>query len=231
MVEYVDHHQGAELMRQIFSCPAEHLPDGEGWAEENLIMSSHLGTHVDAPWHYGSKTANQRAKTVDEIPLSDLYCDALVLDLTHKMGSCQAITVADLEAALKKIPRRLKPGDAVLINTGHSRYEITDPAFYNYPGMERQSCEWLIDQGVKVGGTDALGWDRPFPVMIKDYLQTQDKSYIWDAHFACRKAEIYIVQQLTNLDQLPPCGFQVAFFPLKLSKASAAPARVVAFLS
>lgn len=230
-VEYIDHGQGAAIMGQIFSCPPEHLPDGEGWAEENLILSSHLGTHVDAPWHYGSKSGDKKAQTVDEIALSDLYCEAMVLDLTHKRGSAEAITIEDLQNALSRIPRQLQAGDAVLINTGHGSYEVADEAYYSYPGMVRQSCQWLIERGVKVAGTDALGWDRPFPMMIKDYLQSRDKSYIWDAHFACRQAPIYIVQQLANLDKLPPCNFQVAFFPLKLVGASAAPARVVAFVN
>jgi kynurenine formamidase len=96
--------------------------------------------------------------------------------------------------------------------------------------MTRESTLWLAEQGAKIGGTDALGWDRPFHVMIADYQATQDKGKIWDAHFACRDVELYVVQQLANLEQLPPHGFKVTFFPLKLERASAAPARVVAFV-
>ena len=53
-IDYVDNQRGAEIMMQLFGCPKEHLPEGEGWGEDNLKMSSHMGTHVDAPLHYGS---------------------------------------------------------------------------------------------------------------------------------------------------------------------------------
>jgi kynurenine formamidase len=229
-VEFVDHQGGAKIMGELFGCSAEDLPAGEGWAEENISISSHLGTHVDAPWHYGSTCAGQKARTVDEIPLEELYCDAVVLDLTEKKGTGQAITVQDLEGQLTKIGYTIKPGDAVLLRTDHDKFDLTDPLRYNYPGLVRESALWLAKQGAKVGGTDALGWDRPFPVMISDWRKTGDKRYIWDAHYALREVELYVVQQLANLDKLPPFGFKVAFFPLKLVGASAAPARVVAFL-
>lgn len=229
-VEFVDHEAGAKIMCGLFNCTPEELPAGEGWAEDNIKISSHLGTHVDAPWHYGSTTAGAKAKTIDEIPLEELFCDAVVLDLTAKRGSGQAITVADLEAALAHVDYKIKSGDAVLLRLDHDKYGLTDPARYNYPGMTRESTLWLAKQGAKIGGTDALGWDRPFHVMVADYQRTKDRGFIWDAHFACRDVEFYIVQQLANLDKLPPHGFKVSFFPVLLVGASAAPSRVVAFL-
>ena len=153
-----------------------------------------------------------------------------MLDLTHKRGTGLAITVEDLQAALQKVNYTIKRGDAVLIRTDHDKFELADPSRYGYPGMTRESTLWLTEQGAKVAGTDALGWDRPFPVMVAEFHRTGDKSKIWDAHFAGRDAEIYIVQQLANLDRLPSHGFKVAFFPIPLVGASAAPARVVAFL-
>lgn len=229
-IEYVDHAAGARIMQQIFSCSQADLPHGEGWAEDNISMSSHLGTHVDAPWHYGSKCGGEPAKTIDQIPLADLFCDAVVLDMSGKKGTGAAITVADLEAELNRINYRIKQGDAVLIRTDHDKYELGDPMRYNYPGMIAESAAWLADKGAKIGGTDATGWDRPFHVMIADYIRSGDKKHIWDAHFAHREREFYVVQQLVNLDQLPPRGFKVAFFPINLVGASAAPARVVAFV-
>lgn len=229
-IDYIDNQRGAEIMMQLFGCPKEHLPEGEGWGEDNLKMSSHMGTHVDAPLHYGSTCGGKRAKSVDEIDLHDLYLPAVVLDLTAKKASGAAITVDDLKAALDTIGCDITGGEAVLIRTDHDKFAINDPMRYNYPGMTRESALWLADKGARVGGTDALGWDRPFHVMIADYKSTGDKSKIWDAHFAHRDKEFYVVQQLVNLDALPSSGFKVAFFPLKIVGASAAPARVVAFL-
>lgn len=229
-VEFVDHRAGAQIMSHIFNCKSDDLPEGEGWAEENVRLSTHVGTHVDAPWHYGSTCEGKKAKTIEQIPLDELFCDAVVIDMTAKKGTGQAITSDDLQHALHKIDYTIKKGDAVLIRTDHDKFELTDPARYAYPGMTRESTLWLAAQGAKVVGTDALGWDRPFPVMVAEFHGSGDKSKIWDAHFAGRDAEVYIVQQLANLDKLPASGFKVAFFPILLVGASAAPARVVAFL-
>ncbi len=229
-VEYIDHDGGAKIIGDLFGCTKADLPDGEGWAEENLSISSHLGTHVDAPWHYGSRCAGARARTIDEIPLEDLYCNAVVLDMSRKRGSGQAILVDDLKQALDAVSYSIQPGDAVLIRTDHDKYNLTDPMRYMYPGLVRESSLWLAEQGAKVGGTDATGWDRPFPMMIHDFQTSRDPRHIWDAHYAYRDVEFYIVQQLVNLHELPAHGFKVAFFPLRLVGASAAPARVVAFV-
>lgn len=229
-IEYIDHAAGAKIMQQIFQCHSSDLPCGEGWAEENVQISSHLGTHVDAPWHYGSTSGDMPARTVDEIPLEELYCDTFVLDFSSKKGSGMAITVADLEAELEHIQYSIKEGDACLIRTDHDKYALNDPMRYNYPGLIAESAKWLSDHGVKVGGTDATGWDRPFHIMVADWLCTKNKEKIWDAHYAHRAKDFYVVQQLSGLDQLPAHGFKTAFFPIPLSKASAAPARVVAFI-
>jgi len=229
-VEFVDHAAGAKIMGEIFNCGSSELPEGEGWAEENLQISTHLGTHVDAPWHYGSTCAGEKARTVDEIPLESLYCDSCVLNFSHLKGSGQGITVEDLKRALDKISYTIKEGDACLIRTDHDKFALNDPVRYHYPGMIRESALWLAEQGAKVGGTDATGWDRPFHVMVADYASSKDKKFIWDAHYAHREKEFYVVQQLCSLEKLPSSGFKVGFFPLRLTGASAAPARVVAFV-
>ena len=229
-VEYLDNEAGAEIMMEFFACSKEDLPEGEGWAEENLKLSSHLGTHVDAPLHYGSTCAGAPSKTIDQIDLKDLYLDTVVLDFSEKKGTGSAITVEDLKRALDAIEYEIRERDAVLIRTDHDKYAINDPVKYNYPGLVKESASWLADQGALVGGTDALGWDRPFMVMLMEFKATGDRSKIWDAHFAHRDKEFYVVQQLANLDKLPASGFKTAFFPINIVGASAAPARAVAFL-
>ena len=67
-------------------------------------------------------------------------------------------------------------------------------------------------------------------VRVRTFRDTGDPKQIWDGHFAGREREVFIVQQLTNLQSLPAHGFKVGFFPIKLAHCSAAPARVVAFL-
>jgi kynurenine formamidase len=221
---------GADIMCRLFGCTRDDLPDGEGWGDESLQLSSHLGTHVDAPLHYGTTCEGRPSRSIDRIGLDELYCDGVVLDLRGRCEPGRGIAVDALREAIASTGAMLGPGSAVLLRTGQERYGLADPGYYAYPGMTRQGTLFLAEQGAKVLGTDAAGWDRPFPEMRKAFAETGDPGQIWDGHFAGREREIFIVQQLDNLAALPPSGFKVGFFPLKLAGCSAAPARVVAFV-
>lgn len=223
--------KGAEEFCRYLGCTHDDLPDGEGWGEELLTdMSSHCGTHVDAPLHSGSKIMGLLARTITDIPLEELYRPGIVLDVRPWVQPMQEITIEMLDAALAATGTTIKQGDAVLIRTGQERYEMTQPEFYQQPGMSRASTLHLTHQGATILGTDAVGWDLPFGVMAAKFKQTGDKRVLWDGHKAIVEKEAFIVQQMTNLGALPLSGFMVGFFPLKLAQCSAAPARVVAFV-
>lgn len=222
--------RGADVMCAIFQCSRDDLPDGEGWGDEMLQLSSHLGTHVDAPLHYGSTCEGRPSRSIDRIGLEELYCDGVVLDLRSRCEPGRGIAVDALRRALDENGAAIGPGHAVLLRTGQERYGLADAAYYTYPGMTRAGTLFLAGLGAKVLGTDAAGWDRPFLEMRRAFAETGDPGEIWDGHFAGREREIFIVQQLANLAALPPSGFKVGFFPLKLAGCSAAPARVVAFV-
>ena len=222
--------KGADIMCKMFQCERHHLPDGEGWGEERLSINSHIGTHVDAPLHYGSQCEGKAARTIEQIGLEELYCDGLVLDLRERAAPWQGIRVEALQEALAQNGGKVTPGCAIMLRTGSERYGLSDEQFYAYPGMTREGTLFLSGLGAKVLGTDALGWDRPFAAMRRAFRETQDSAQIWDGHFAGRDREVFIVQQLSNLQSLPPHGFKVGFFPIKLAHCSAAPARVVAFV-
>lgn len=222
---------GREEFAAAMACRVEDLPDGEGWGSETLNdFSSHLGTHVDAPLHYGSTCEGRPARTITDIALQELWCEAVVLDLRGRCEANTAITVEALQAAVEQASVGVPQGGAVLLRTGQERFGPQDPEFFRYPGMSREGTLFLAEQGAKVLGTDAAGWDLPFPVMAEAFRTGGDNAVLWDGHRAGREREVFIVQQLANLAALPPAGFRVAFFPLKLARASAAPARVVAFV-
>ena len=222
---------GLDRMLAIFGCSASDLPDGEGWGEDMLTeMNTHCGTHVDAPLHSGRLIEGRPARTISDIALEELFRPGMVLDVREWVQPGTAIPIEGLKRAIAATGKDVEPGDAVLIRTGQERYTMADPGFYNYPGMTGDGTRYLTGLGATILGTDALAWDRPFPVMRKAYEASRDGSEIWDGHFAIRDKEAFIVQQLDNLAALPPAGFTVGFFPLKLPKTSASPARVVAFL-
>jgi kynurenine formamidase len=222
--------RGADVMCALFQCSRDDLPDGEGWGDEDLRISTHLGTHVDAPLHYGSTCEGRPARSIDEIGLDELFCDGVVLDVRAFAEPGKGIPVEALQRAIDANGAAIGPGTAVLMRTGQERFGLGDPAYFWYPGMTRAGTLFLAERGAKVLGTDAVGWDRPFLAMRQAFQESGDRREIWDGHFAGREREVFIVQQLVNLAALPPSGFKVGFFPLPLAGCSAAPARVVAFV-
>lgn len=226
-----DSDEGRDRMCSFFGCNHADLLDGEGWGAEVLgEMSSHCGTHVDAPLHSGSTSEGRLSRTVDAIDLNELFCPGMVLDVREWVSPSQAISIDALQRAIRATGREIQKGDAVLIRTGQERYTMADELFFMYPGMSREGTLFLSGQGATVLGTDAMAWDRPFKAMALAWRESGDNRHLWDGHKAVREKEAFIIQQLHNLAALPLSGFQVGFFPLKLKAASAAPARVVAFL-
>jgi kynurenine formamidase len=96
------------------------------------------------------------------------------------------------------------------------------------PGVTAAATRWMYDRGVRVMGIDAWGWDRPLRMQAEHALARDEPGIFWEAHQA--DLDYSQIERLVNLDQLPPTGFTVACFPLRITRASAAPARVVAIL-
>lgn len=224
------HSRGVEAMEKFFGCRRSDLPQGLAWANDRVTMNAHSGTHVDAPWHYFPTSEGKRARTIDQMPLDWFYGDGVLLDMRHKPNG-SAIVVADLEQALTRIGYKIKPRDIVLIQTGADRYWGTPEYFENGCGMTRASTLWLIEQGVRVMGIDAWGWDRPFWAIKEEFQRSGDKSILWEGHRAGMEKEYCHIEKLANLDKLPrPFDFEVACFPVKLTGGSAGWCRAVAIM-
>ncbi len=225
-IEYQDHAAGAAAVGAMMGVPRALLRDGEGWAVETIRqLSTHGSTHVDAPWHYNSRIQGRPAQTIDQMPLEWFFGDGVKLDMRHKADG-DAMTAADAQAALAAAGHTLKPGDIVLVQTGCDRFYGQPDYMAHGCGVTAEATRWLYDQGVRVMGIDAWGWDRPLHLQAAEALQKNQPGIFWEAH-QCDLAYSQI-ERLVNLAALPPTGFKVACFPLKIKGASAAPARVVA---
>jgi kynurenine formamidase len=226
-VEYVDHAGGAAEIRALFGVPPELLRDGEGWTRETVTLGTHNATHVDAPYHYNSHIQGQPAQTIDELPLERFFGPGVVVDMHHKADG-DAVTAEEMEAGVAAAGHELRDGDIVFVRTGRDAF-YADPGYINLgPGVTAAATHWLYDRGVRVMGIDAWGWDRPLGMQAADALQRRERGIFWEAHQA--DLPYSQIERLVNLDALPPTGFTVACFPLKVARASAAPARVVAIL-
>jgi kynurenine formamidase len=226
-IEYFDHASGAAEIEAMFGVPTRLLRDGEGWTREVVTLGTHNSTHVDAPYHYNSRIAGEPAATIDELPLERFFGPGVVLDFTDRADG-DAVDVADVEAALESITHELVPGDIVLIRTGRDALYGQEDYMHHGPGVTAAATRWMYERGVRVMGIDAWGWDRPLRMQAAEALERDEPGIFWEAHQA--DLDYSQIERLVNLDQLPPKGFLVACFPLRLVRASAAPARVVAIL-
>jgi kynurenine formamidase len=227
-IEFADHAVGAGHIAAMFGVGPELLRNGEGWAVETFTrFGTHNSTHVDAPYHYNSEVAGRPAQTIDQLPLDWFFRPGVVLDF-HDRADGDTIDVADLDSALATVGHELAERDIVLIRTGRDAFYNEPDYMQRGPGVSAAATRWLFDRGVRVMGIDAWGWDRPLHRQAQEALAGDKSGVFWAAHQV--DLPYSQIERLANLDQLPPIGFTVACFPLRLIGGSAAPARVVAIL-
>ena len=229
-IEYVTHETSWEQIAMFFPGLEKHdLPDGEGWAVEMLELSTHNGTHMDAPWHYHSTTDSgaRKAPSIDEAPLDRFLRPGVRLDFSH-MEHGHVVTATEVEAELARISYELQPLDIVLVRSGavYGTENFTDQGV----GLGEEATLYLTERGVEVVGTDAWSWDAPFSHTAKRWAEDRDPKIIWEGHKAGRINPYYQIEKLTNLDALPDHGFTVSCFPVKIENASAGWIRAVAMV-
>jgi len=186
-----------------FRAIARVTDDGYAMSEYHLI--NHIGTHIDAPAH---QILN--GNTLDEIPLERLITDAVTID------------VSDLEpgpidrATLEVRAGEVHGGDFVFLYSDNARNYGTEAYWtgWSYPGPE--AAQALIERGIS-----AIGFDGPSADPVD--------STTYDLHRIWLSAGRMIVENVTNLDQLPERA-QIVMAPLKLEEANGGPARIFALL-
>lgn len=227
-ITYHSQAEGAQAVEKLLGVPSALLKRGEGWATETITrLETHGTTHVDAPWHYNSVINGQKAQTIDELPLEWFFGDGVKLDFQAKAEG-DPITASEVEEELARIRYTLKPLDIVLMQTGRDVFYGQSDYIFKGCGVTAEATRWLYDRGIRVMGIDGWGWDMPLHLQAQKALAANAPGIFWAAHQI--DAPYSHMERLMNLAALPPCGFQVACFPLKIKGASAAPARVVAIL-
>ncbi len=227
-IEFVDHAQGAKDIEAMLGVPADLLRDREGWAVETFLrFGTHNSTHVDAPWHYNSTICDDRAQTIDELPLQWFHAPGVVLDFTAREDG-DAIDAPDVQVELERIGHTLKALDIVLVRTGRDAFYAEPDYMIRGPGVTAAATRWLFEQGVRVMGIDAWGWDRPLHLQAAEAKERGERGIFWAAHQV--DLPYSQIERLFNLGALPSTGFVVCCFPLRIVGASAAPARVVAIV-
>ena len=194
----------------------------DGYYMNSFVSGEHTGTHVDAPAHFG-----KGLPAVDEIPPTRLVSQGILIDVQSKVGSNSdyILTLVDL-LAWEKANGRIPPRTLVILNTGwHQRWENPDrylnkdeAGALHFPGFSAEAARLLLkERDVNGIGIDTASVDP-------------GKSVTFDVHKVMLQGGRYQVENLDNLNLLPVRGFSVIVAPMKISRGSGAPARVLAIV-
>jgi len=181
-------------------------------AVNRLELSEHTGTHVDAINHMARQ---YRGQSIDTMPLTMFYTEAICLDLSAK-GLRELIETADLERALSKTGLEIKPGDTVLLYTDHYRRAFGTDDWHNGPGVSTEATRWLGRQGIAAFGVE------PAAPGVRHVSNNE-------VHRVCGEMGFTHYENLINLYRLPGRGrFRFIGLPLKIRGGTGSPVRAIA---
>lgn len=178
---------------------------------EQLVATTHVSTHIDAPSHF-----SLRGKNIDDYP-PDYFFMVPSLKLDIPKEEYGAITVEDLVLAERQCGG-IQADEVVLLNTGAGRRTGTQ-AYLRSPYLTRAAAEYLAGKKVRMVGIDSFTVDDP---------REKEKP----AHVVLLKEHgILIIEGVANLEAIPGGRFHVVALPLKIRRGSGAYARMVAVLN
>ena len=181
----------------------------DGYNSELLFLSSHTGTHLDAPYHF-----QEKGEKIHEISLKRLVSSAILVK-SRKKGD-QPITKTDIQKFEKK-HGKIPSGSTVIFWTGWQKMIKNISYFIRNPGLSTAAAKYLVSKKINLVGTDSpsidLGKDKRFLV-----------------HHIFSKNNVLIVENLTNLEKIRSSKFHFVVLPLKLKGATGSPVRAIAFV-
>ena len=181
--------------------------EDDGYNLELLFLSSHTGTHLDAPFHFEKKGAK-----IHQIPLTRLVGNGVVIKI--KKVNDQAITKKDLLKFEQK-NGKIKNFSSIFFFTDWQKNLDKKFYFTNNPGLSKSATEYLVSKKINLVGIDSPSIDLGI-----------DKSFSTHNMFA--KNNILIVENLSNLEKIPNLEFNFIILPLKLKGATGSPVRAIA---
>ena len=181
----------------------------DGYNLELLFLSSHTGTHIDAPYHFLKK-----GQKIHQIMIKRLVTEAILIKI--RKGSDQSVTKTDIEKFEKK-NGKIDDGSTVIFHTGWQKNLEKKSYFLRNPGLAISAAKYLASKKINLVGIDSpsidLGKDSKFSV-----------------HHILAKNGILIVENLVNLDKIHSEKFHLIVAPLKLKNATGSPVRAMALI-
>lgn len=199
----------------IPSFPGSPKPQFINWSElkndgynlELLFLSSHTGTHLDAPYHF-----SKNGIKINQIPLDRLLGKAILIKLEKTKNS--PITKSDI-VSFEKNNFKIPIASSIFFYTGWQKNLKNNNYFTENPGLDSSSAKYLVSKKVNMIGIDSPSIDIG-----------KDDSF--NVHKIFSQNNILIVENLTNLNKIPTKEFNFTVLPLKLKDATGSPVRAIA---
>lgn len=198
------------------------LDYSDGLRVQSLKSHAGVGTHIDAPTHFIKDSWN-----IADIPLENLIVPITVLDMRHKMDPDLFITPADIEV-FEKAHGRIPDHSLFVANTGWSQFWSQPQQYRNpdekgqmhFPGFSAESALYLLKRNIVGLGIDTLSPDGSI----------NGPGVRFPVHETILGAKKYIIENIANLDQMPPVGAYVIALPPRSSHATESTARLVGLI-
>lgn len=176
----------------------------DGWNARTLHLYSHIGTHMDAPYHFEASD-----QTIDQIPLDRCQGPAWIIRLPG-IASGALIEVSDLG----EVAEQFQAGESLLLQTGWSQY-FGNPKFRDeMPRISKGLAEWCVAKQVRI-----LGVEAPSVADVHNLAE------VTEIHQILLGGDVIIVEGLTNLDVVSDDRVQFWALPLKLKAGDGSPCR------
>ena len=179
----------------------------DGYNLELLFLSSHTGTHMDAPFHFVKK-----GKKIHEINPDRFVSGAILI----KIRTNKAITKTDIQK-FEKRNGKIENGSTVVFYTGWQRNLKKGIYFTKNPGLSTSAANYLVLKKINLVGIDSPSID----------LGSNSK---FSVHHIFSKEGILIVENLANLEKIHSSNFQLVVLPLKLKDTTGSPVRAIALI-
>ena len=178
----------------------------QGYVSEVAFLSTHTGTHMDAPYHFAPN-----GPTIDQIEVHRYICNNALLIKIQK-NSNQLITRNDIAGNSKY---EIKEKDTIVLSTGWEK-EIKQKDNYirNNPGLSKDAAEYLVEKKVNAVAIDSPSIDVG---NVTEYI----------AHEILLSNQILVVENLCNLNKFTNMKFNLIITPLKFVGASGSPIRAI----
>jgi arylformamidase len=182
-----------------------------GFAELKATMVLHSGTHIDAPCHIVKDS-----KSLDQFNADKFVGNAMVI-------RCDDRTEIDLDF-IRSFEDKIKKVDFILFYTGWQHKWKTDAYFFDCPTLTGDAARWLTKFNLNGIGFDSFSVDK----IISAEIITEE---LMPNHYILLGNEIILIENLTNLDQLPDGIFLFQCLPLKIENADGSPVRAIAIIN